>query len=87
MNLAVFCLLESPFFSVVVPMHNAQQTIADTLDSILTQTFTNFELILVDDGSTDDTIATVTQTLRDFYQQPENTDLGPKGGISLYALH
>ncbi len=39
--------------SVIVPVHNAEQTLSRCVDSILAQTFTNYELILVNDGSTD----------------------------------
>lgn len=87
MNLVVLCLQESPFFSVVIPMHNALQTISNALHSVLDQTFTDYELILVDDGSSDNTIAVVTQTLRDFYVQNKGNDAGPSGGISIYKLN
>lgn len=59
MNLVALCLQESPFFSIVIPMHNAQNTISNALNSVLSQTFTDYELVLVDDGSSDDTVATV----------------------------
>jgi len=39
--------------SIVTPVHNKEAYINKTLDSILSQTYTDFELILVDDGSTD----------------------------------
>lgn len=42
-----------PFLSVVVPVYNVAPYLAQCLDSILAQTFTDFEVILVDDGSTD----------------------------------
>ena len=40
--------------SVIVPVYNAAMTMVDCIDSILGQTFQDFELILVDDGSTDE---------------------------------
>ena len=43
----------SPAISVVIPMYNAEKYIGDCLDSILAQTFTDFEVIVVDDCSTD----------------------------------
>lgn len=45
-----------PFLSIVVPIYNAQQYIEQFLTNVLQQTFTDFELILVDDKSTDETL-------------------------------
>lgn len=45
--------LSNPWLSVVIPIFNAEKFLKKCLDSIMEQTFTNFELILVDDGSTD----------------------------------
>ena len=42
-----------PEISVVIPVYNVVKYVEQCIDSILSQTFTNFELILVDDGSTD----------------------------------
>ena len=42
-----------PVFSVVVPVHNAAATLAATLESVRGQTETDFELVAIDDGSTD----------------------------------
>ena len=46
-----------PKISVIIPVYNSEQYLASTLDSILSQTFTDFELICVDDGSTDDSLS------------------------------
>jgi len=48
-----------PAVSVITPAWNAAGYIRETIDSIRAQTFTDWELVLVDDGSTDDTIAIV----------------------------
>ena len=42
-----------PKISVLVPVYNAEKYLGDCLDSILSQTFTDFEVIIIDDGSTD----------------------------------
>ena len=39
--------------SIIVPVYNAEKYLAECIDSILAQTFTDFELLLIDDGSCD----------------------------------
>lgn len=46
-----------PRFSVVIPAYNASATLAETVASVRAQTFADWELVIVDDGSTDDTLA------------------------------
>lgn len=46
-----------PFLSVVVPMYNAQRYVARCLESLRTQSFDDFEVICIDDGSSDGTLA------------------------------
>lgn len=45
----------APFFSLVIPAYNAESTLAETLESVLAQTFSDFEAIVVNDGSSDRT--------------------------------
>ena len=51
--------MSPPYFSVVIPTYNRAGFIGATLDSVLAQDFTGFEVLVVDDGSTDDTAAVV----------------------------
>ena len=43
----------TPFFSIVIPVYNVEKYLNECVDSVLIQTFTDFEVILVDDGSPD----------------------------------
>ena len=47
--------------SVILPVYNGAKYLSDSITSILSQTFKDFELIIVDDGSTDDTISIIKQ--------------------------
>jgi glycosyltransferase involved in cell wall biosynthesis len=46
-----------PLVSIIIPFRNAADTLADTLESVRMQTWKEWELILVDDGSTDESMA------------------------------
>jgi glycosyltransferase involved in cell wall biosynthesis len=45
----------TPLISVIIPVYNGEQYLRECLNSLLSQTFNNFELILINDGSTDET--------------------------------
>jgi glycosyltransferase involved in cell wall biosynthesis len=49
--------LPSPLISIVIPVYNGEAFVADAIDSVLTQEGAAFELIVIDDGSTDATPA------------------------------
>lgn len=48
-----------PYFSIIIPTFNRGGTLKITLDSVIAQTFADFEVLVMDDGSTDDTEAIV----------------------------
>src|SRR4051794_29531170 len=45
-----------PLVSVVIPTYNQPALLAETLDSVFAQTFTDYQVVVVNDGSTDDTL-------------------------------
>lgn len=50
-------MADSPRFSITIPAYNAAATLGETIDSVLSQSFKDWEIVIVDDGSTDDTRA------------------------------
>lgn len=67
-----------PEISVLMPAYNSAKYIAQSINSILNQTFTDFELIIVNDGSTDDThevISSFTDLRIRYYQNDDNKGL------------
>ncbi|MFD0991434.1 glycosyltransferase family 2 protein [Mariniflexile jejuense] len=50
----------TPFLSIVIPLYNKETFIANTIKSVLQQTFQDFEIIVVDDGSTDNSYQIVS---------------------------
>ena len=51
--------MQQPLVSIIIPAYNREQHISEALESILAQTYTNWEVWAVDDGSTDGTVATL----------------------------
>jgi glycosyltransferase involved in cell wall biosynthesis len=49
--------MNKPLISVVTPAYNVESCISETITSVLAQSFTDFEYLIIDDGSTDNTVA------------------------------
>jgi glycosyltransferase involved in cell wall biosynthesis len=52
----------SPEITVLMPVHNAEQFLREAIDSILSQSFSDFEFLIIDDGSTDDSVSIIRQS-------------------------
>lgn len=77
--------MSSPFFSIVIPLYNKELFIGQTLDSVLAQTFTDFEIIIIDDGCTDKSVAIVNSLEDDriklFHQKNQGLSIARNNGI------
>ncbi|MET3020016.1 glycosyltransferase family 2 protein [Flavobacterium hydatis] len=72
----------SPLVSIIIPTYNRANLIGETLNSILVQTYENWECIIVDDGSTDNTDEVVSDYIKkdsrfQYHHRPKHR---PKGG-------
>lgn len=68
-----------PLISVIIPAYNSEKTIRETLESVFKQTFSEYEIIIVDDGSKDRTLKIVS-TIKDPRLKVFSY---PNGGISV----
>ena len=75
-----------PFFSVVIAVYNKERHIKSTLDSVLAQTFQDFEIIVVNDGSTDESdliVSSITHPkIKYFTQENRGASAGRNRAIS-----
>ena len=49
--------MDEPLVSIIVPLHNCEKTVSRCVEAILSQRYRNLEILLIDDGSTDQTLA------------------------------
>jgi glycosyltransferase involved in cell wall biosynthesis/GT2 family glycosyltransferase/tetratricopeptide (TPR) repeat protein len=76
-----------PFFSVVIPVYNQGELLREAIDSIINQTFTDWEILIVNDGSTDNTKAIMEEyaarekRIRCFYKENGGTASALNMGI------
>lgn len=77
--------MKAPLFSIIIPLYNKQSSIKKTLLSALNQQYTNFEIIIVNDGSTDKSVS-IAQTVKDsrikiFSQENKGVSIARNKGI------
>lgn len=79
----------TPIFSIIVPSYNKGLFIAETLQSVIDQTFVDWECLVVDDGSSDDSVAIANQfaqkdqRIRVYVQQNSGVSRARNYAISL----
>lgn len=67
--------MEKIKFSIIVPVYNASTYLADAIESVICQSYKEWELLLIDDGSTDDSKSICEQyQKRDFKTQSVETN-------------
>ncbi len=86
MNQVVFELEANPLISVIIPCYKGEQFIGEAIESVLAQTYQNFEIIVVDDGSPDDSVLIVNQYVKDsrvkyVYQENQGVAAARNRGI------
>ena len=77
-------MLNQPLVSVIIPVYNHGRYLAETLDSVFAQTYSSIEVIVVDDGSTDDSakIAQTYSSLRYVYQTNQGAATARNMGVA-----
>ena len=65
---------KQPAITVFMPVYNAEKYLKEAIDSILNQTFQNFELLIIDDGSTDESVKIIEGYTCLLYTSPSPRD-------------
>ena len=82
-----FAINRTPQVSVVIPAYNCAAYVGQAIDSVLSQTYTDWEIIVVDDGSKDDTRLVLDKygdrRIRYVYQQNQGVSIARNHGIQL----
>lgn len=78
----------SPFFSIILPIYNREERVVAAVESVCKQSFQNWEMIIIDDGSTDHSEAVILpfltdQRIRYVYQDNQERSAARNNGIRL----
>ena len=71
-------IIQTPKISVIMPVYNTAKYLKEAIDSILNQTFRNFEFIIIDDASSDGSIEIIESFQDDriiFIKKDKNTNI------------
>jgi|YelNatPaOPRAMG01_1025707.scaffolds.fasta_scaffold13008_6 glycosyltransferase involved in cell wall biosynthesis len=84
--------MNTPFLSVIIPTYNRAELLPKALESVYNQTFSDFEIVVVDDGSTDRTEESIARFLKNtptrgnrlryFYQRNQGKSVALNRGMS-----
>jgi GT2 family glycosyltransferase len=78
--------IDTPLVSVIIPVYNSAKYIHKAIDSVLEQTYSNYEIIVVDDGSTDETrqkLQPYRDKIRYVFQENQGSAVARNLGINL----
>ncbi|MFM6207508.1 glycosyltransferase family 2 protein, partial [Planktothrix sp.] len=73
-----------PRVSVIIPTYNCDRFLPEAIDSVLMQTYQDYEIIVIDDGSTDQTcqvLESYKHKIRYFYQENQGSAVARNLGI------
>lgn len=77
----------SPFFSIIIPLYNKQKFIANTLQRVFAQSFENFEILIINDGSTDKSVEILAELkderIKIYHQENQGVSAARNKGIEL----
>ena len=77
--------MNKPYFSIVIPLYNKQSHVKETIQTVLAQTFQDFEIVVVNDGSKDDSVKIVEaiqdDRIRLIHQENQGVSVARNNGI------
>ena len=80
--------MKNPLISVIIPVFNGEKYLSEAIDSVLIQNYQNLELIIIDDGSVDDTREVLkhlieNKTIQYIYQENRGESAARNLGVRL----